>query len=172
MSIRVALADDQVLVRDGLKALLTRLQIEVVAEASNGADLLALLATVSVDVILSDIRMPVLDGVSMVRQLRAGDNVTPVVLLTTFDDDVQMLAAVDAGAQAFLLKGASSEDLREAIKQGYRGLNWLAPVATGPVRETFAYAYAATPDAHLNSRELADPMERVTALAIPAPPRS
>ena len=155
LNIRVALADDQEMVREGIKALLTRLGIEVVAEASDGIGLLTQLATVEVDVIVSDIRMPRLDGIGMVRQLRALGIQTPVVMLTTFDDDTQMLAAVEAGAQAFLLKGASSEDLRQAIEQTHRGSNWLAPVAMGPVRERVKYSDGEASFEQLNSREIA-----------------
>jgi DNA-binding NarL/FixJ family response regulator len=151
---RVALADDQELVREGLKALLTRLGIDVVVEAPDGASLLSQLATTVVDVIVSDIRMPGLGGVDMVRELRRRGDSTPVVLLTTFDDSELMLAAVNAGAQAFLLKDASPDDLRNAVEHVKQGSNWLAPVATDPVRERIAYREASAPDAAFGEREL------------------
>ena len=155
MTLNIALADDQEMVREGLKALLTRLGMNVVVEAQDGASLLAQLSSRKVDVIVSDIRMPGLDGVAMVRELRACGSTTPVVLLTTFDDHDPMLAAVDAGAQAFLLKGASSEDLRTAIEQVHAGSNWLAPVATDRVRERVAYGEVSAPDAAFSEREIA-----------------
>src|SRR3569833_2767000 len=107
MTIRIALADDQALVREGLKALLRDLGIEVVLEAANGQGVLDALATHKPDVIVSDVRMPGMDGVALTRALRERGDQTPIVLLTTFDDSELFLKAVDAGAQAFLLKDAS-----------------------------------------------------------------
>jgi DNA-binding NarL/FixJ family response regulator len=133
MRIRVALADDQDLVRDALRALLERLELEVVLSAADGAELLERIGATSADVILSDIKMPGLDGISMVRELRGRGNRTPVVMLTTFEDSNLLLAAVEAGAQGFLLKGASSEDLITAIERAQRGEQWLSPVATQPI---------------------------------------
>lgn len=132
MTIRVALADDQDLVREALRALLERLGIAVVLSAADGAELLGGIGAVSADVIVSDIRMPGLDGISMVRELRRRGYRIPVVMLTTFEDSNLLLAAVDAGAQGFLLKGASSEDLIAAIDRVRRGEQWLAPVAIQP----------------------------------------
>lgn len=113
--VRIAIADDQALVRRGLSALLADLGLHIALEADDGAALLAGVAKRPVDVILSDIRMPGMDGIALVRALRERRDATPVILLTTFDDSALMLAAVDAGAQGFLLKDASPEDLREAI---------------------------------------------------------
>jgi DNA-binding NarL/FixJ family response regulator len=138
MRIRVALADDQDLVRDALRALLERLELEVVLSAADGAELLERIGATSADVILSDIKMPGLDGISMVRELRGRGNRTPVVMLTTFEDSNLLLAAVEAGAQGFLLKGASSEDLITAIERAQRGEQWLSPVATQPIQVRLA----------------------------------
>ena len=154
MSIRIALADDQALVREGLKALLGQLGIEVVVEAEDGRALLDGLAGTSVEVVVSDVRMPGLDGIGLTRELRARGLTLPVVLLTTFDDSELMLAAVAAGAQAFLLKDASPEDLRDAIDRARRGEGWLAPVATDPVRERFAYRDTAPPEGSFGEREV------------------
>lgn len=154
MSIRIALADDQALVREGLKALLGQLGIEVVVEAEDGRALLDGLAGTSVEVVVSDVRMPGLDGIGLTRELRARGLTLPVVLLTTFDDSELMLAAVAAGAQAFLLKDASPEDLRDAIDRARRGEGWLAPVATEPVRERFAYRDTAPPEGSFGEREV------------------
>jgi DNA-binding NarL/FixJ family response regulator len=131
--IRVALADDQDLVREGLRALLERLGFEVVLLAADGAELLERVHATAADVIVADIRMPGLDGIAMVRELRRRGNRTPVVMLTTFEDGDSLLAAVEAGAQGFLLKGASAEDLIVAIDRAHRGERWLAPVATQPI---------------------------------------
>jgi DNA-binding NarL/FixJ family response regulator len=130
MKIRVALVEDQDLVREALRALLERSGLEVVLSAANGAQLLERIGATSADVIVSDIRMPGLDGISMVRELRGRRDRTPVVMLTTFEDSGLLLAAVEAGAQGFLLKGASCADLMTAIDRARRGEQWLSPVAT------------------------------------------
>jgi DNA-binding NarL/FixJ family response regulator len=114
--IRIALVDDQALVLRGLSALMQGLDgIDIALEASDGAQLLAALPQRPVDVIVSDIRMPGIGGIELIGRLRESGNATPVILLTTFDDSELMLAAVQAGAQGFLLKDASPEDLAEAI---------------------------------------------------------
>lgn len=138
MRIRVALAEDQGLVRDALRALLERLDLEVVLLAADGTELLDRIGATSADIIVSDIRMPRLDGISMVRELRGQGNRTPVVLLTTFEDGNLLLEAVEAGAHGFLLKGGSSEDLITAINRAVRGEKWLSPVATQPIQPRLA----------------------------------
>lgn len=154
--IRVALADDQALVRSGLTALLAGFpELDLVAEASDGEALLAALAAAPADVILSDIRMPGLDGFGLVRALRERGDATPVVLLTTFDEDSLALAAAEAGAQGFLLKDASPEDLFEAITRVARGETLLSPVPTDPVRARYAYRDQSEPTDTFNEREVA-----------------
>ncbi|HEX5694596.1 MAG TPA: response regulator transcription factor [Arenimonas sp.] len=153
--IRVALADDQALVRSGLTALLAGFaELELVAEAGDGEALLAAVAATPADVILSDIRMPGLDGFGLVRALRGRGDATPVVLLTTFDEDSLALAAAEAGAQGFLLKDASPEDLFEAITRVARGETLLAPVSTDPVRARYAYRDQSEPTDTFNEREV------------------
>ena len=153
--LRVALADDQALVREGLAALLGRLGLEVVASVDDGHALLGLLESTAVDVIVSDVRMPGLDGVALVRELRARGLATPVVLVTTFEEDDLVLAAAAAGANGFLPKGASAEDLRDAILRAHRGERWLAPVATAVVRERYAFRETAPPEGSFGEREIA-----------------
>jgi DNA-binding NarL/FixJ family response regulator len=152
MSLRIALADDQALVRKGLKALLTQPGIAVVVEAANGEELLAALDTTAVDVIVSDIRMPGTNGIDALRMLRARGRQTPCILLTTFDDDALFRAAVDAGADGFLLKDVSPEELKAAIERVARGESLLQPVTTTTLTPTIALAErpridAATTDA-------------------------
>lgn len=153
--VRLALADDQALVREGLKALLRDLGFHIACEADNGQALLDALPEATVDVVVSDVRMPVLDGIGLVRALRAGGSPLPVILLTTFDDSALMLQAVEAGAQGFLLKDASPEDLRDAITGAARGEGLLQPVSLDPVRERYAYRDTRPPLDTFSEREVA-----------------
>ncbi len=152
---RVALADDQALVRAGLRALLERQGIAVVLEADDGAALLEGLVATPVDVVLSDIRMPGIDGIEALLQLRARGDSTPVLLLTTFDDADLLLLAADAGAQGFLLKDAAPEDLRDAILRIAAGDALLQPVSTAPVRARYRYHAADAPAEPFSAREVA-----------------
>ena len=153
--LRIALADDQALVRSGLRALIEGLPgLDVVAEASDGGELLAAIEDLEVDVILSDIRMPGLDGLALVEQLQQRELQIPVILMTTFDEDDLALRAAAAGARGFLLKDASPEDLHEAILRVAQGETLLAPVATDTVRARFAYRDQAPPSDTFSEREV------------------
>ena len=154
-SIRVALADDQALVRAGLRALLQQQGIVVVFEAEDGADLVLKLAQQPVDVVLSDIRMPGTDGIQALQQLRERGDPTPVLLLTTFDDSELLLRATDAGAQGFLLKDAAPQDLRDAIARVAAGETLLQPVSTDPVRARYRFHDEAPPTDTFGEREVA-----------------
>ncbi|MBF6023281.1 response regulator transcription factor [Lysobacter niastensis] len=153
--LRIALADDQAIVRAGLRALLERQGISVALEAQDGAELLDLLDATPVDVVLSDVRMPGVDGIEALRRLRERGDATPVLLLTTFDDSELLLRATEAGAQGFLLKDAAPEDLREAIARVARGETLLQPVSTGPVRARYQYHAADAPRERFSEREVA-----------------
>jgi len=154
--VRLALADDQALVRGGLKALLSSFaQLQVLIEVGDGDALLHALIDHPVDVILSDIRMPGSDGFAMLQQLRARRDATPVILLTTFDEPELTLRAAAAGAQGFLLKDATPEDLFEAITRVARGETLLAPVPTDPVRARYAYRETSAPTERFSEREVA-----------------
>ncbi|MFB9114181.1 response regulator [Xanthomonas arboricola pv. corylina] len=152
---RIALADDQILVRAGLRALLQQQGVEVVCEADDGQALLDALSTTSVDVVLSDIRMPGVDGIQALQQLRARGDRTPVLLLTTFDDSDLLLRATEAGAQGFLLKDAAPEDLREAIERVAHGETLLQPVSTDPVRARYQFRDQQPPRETFSEREVA-----------------
>src|SRR5690606_29915739 len=133
--VRIALVDDQALVLRGLSALLAEFADLEIALESLDAQLLAdALETRPVDVVVSDIRMPGLDGIGLIRMLRERGDATPVILLTTFDDSDLLLRAVEAGAQGFLLKDASPEDLHAAIRRVADGETLLQPVSLGAVR--------------------------------------
>ncbi|PPT95512.1 response regulator transcription factor [Xanthomonas arboricola] len=152
---RIALADDQVLVRAGLRALLQQQGVEVVCEADDGQGLLDTLVVHTVDVVLSDIRMPGVDGIQALQQLRARGDRTPVLLLTTFDDSDLLLRATEAGAQGFLLKDAAPEDLREAIERVAAGETLLQPVSTDPVRARYQFRDQQPPRETFGEREVA-----------------
>lgn len=155
MSVRIGLADDQALVRQGLKAVLNDIDgFAVLVEAADGAHMLAELATTPVDVVVTDIRMPGMDGMALCRRIRQA-HVTPVILLTTFDEDGLLEAAVEAGACGFLLKDASPEDLAAAVLCAVRGETWLQPVPTAPFRERLEGGQAHSPGESFSVRELA-----------------
>jgi len=137
-AIRIALVDDQALVLKGLSALLADQGLQIALEASDGEALLSGLAQRPVDVVLSDIRMPGMDGFALVQALRERGDATPVILLTTFDDSELMLRAVDAGAQGFLLKDASPEELCLAIRRVAAGEILLQPVSLGAITNDYA----------------------------------
>lgn len=154
-AIRLALADDQALVRSGLKALLASFsELELVLEAGDGGALLAGLGTQAVDIILSDIRMPGMDGFALLATLRERGDATPVILLTTFDEPDLALRAAESGARGFLLKDASPEDLREAITRVVAGETLLAPVSTDPVRARYAFRDQSPPIDTFSEREV------------------
>jgi len=155
MSVRIGLADDQALVRQGLKAVLNDIDgFAVLVEAADGAHMLAELATTPVDVVVTDIRMPGMDGMALCKRIRQA-HATPVVLLTTFDEDGLLEAAVEAGACGFLLKDASPEDLAAAVLCAVRGETWLQPVPTAPFRERLEGGQAHSPGESFSVRELA-----------------
>lgn len=154
-SIRIALADDQALVRAGLRALLERQGLVIALEADDGESLLQQLAGTPVDVVLSDVRMPGLDGLGALRRLRERGDATPVLLLTTFDEAQLPLQAAEAGAQGFLLKDADPADLREAIERVAAGATLLQPVSTGPIRSHYRYHAEDAPRALFTQREVA-----------------
>ncbi|MCC4634472.1 response regulator [Xanthomonas dyei] len=154
-SLRIALADDQILVRAGLRALLQQQGVEVVCEADDGQALLDALSVTAVDVVLSDIRMPGVDGIQALEQLRARGDRTPVLLLTTFDDSDLLLRATEAGAQGFLLKDAAPEDLRDAIARVAAGETLLQPVSTDPVRARYQFRDQQAPSETFSEREVA-----------------
>ena len=139
MSIRVLICDDQALVRAGFRAILeAQPDIEVAGEAENGAEAVALAERRAADVILMDIRMPVLDGVEATRRLVAGGSPARILVLTTFDLDEYVHAAIRAGASGFLLKDVTPAKLLEAIRIVAAGDALLAPSVTRRLLERFA----------------------------------
>jgi DNA-binding NarL/FixJ family response regulator len=138
MAIRILLADDQALFREGLYTLLAaNAGLEVVGEAGNGAEALALAAATGPDVILMDVQMPVLDGVAATRRLRDEQPGCRVILLTTFDDDEYVFEGLRAGAVGYLLKDAPSARLVEAIQAAARGESFLQTSVTAKLLAEF-----------------------------------
>jgi len=157
--IRVLLADDQALVRGGFRMILeARDDFEVVGEAANGVEAVELALRVQPDVILMDVRMPVLDGVEATRRLVASGSPARVLILTTFDLDEYVHAAIRAGASGFLLKDVEPEELVAAVRVVADGDALLAPSVTRRLLERFADTLSsevASPDLDaLTSREL------------------
>lgn len=125
--LNVGLVDDQQLVRQGIAGLLAISgSAQVSWEARNGEEALALINQQPVDVLLADIRMPVMDGISLVKHLRAHNNNTPILMLTTFDDADLFAQSVKAGANGFLLKDVSLEKLVNSLQLVSDGSTFLA----------------------------------------------
>ncbi|WP_030859198.1 response regulator [Streptomyces sp. NRRL S-37] len=129
--IRVVVVDDQPLIRAGFSMVLAgQDDIEVVGEAENGADALDLLEKVEADVVIMDIRMPVMDGIQATEQLMRRDDPPGVLVLTTFDNDEDAFAALRAGAGGFLLKNAPATEVVNAIRVLAAGESVVAPRIT------------------------------------------
>lgn len=154
--IRVLLVDDQSLFREGLRTLLSvQDDFEVAGEASNGEEALRLAANLHPDVVLMDLRMPVLDGVSATRRLRETLPGCKVIVLTTFDDDEYVFDGLRAGAVGYLLKDVSSEKLFEAVRAAAQGEYFLQPSITAKVMAEFARLSRPNP---VRSVPLAEPL--------------
>lgn len=158
--IRVGLVDDQAMVRVGLKMILeSEADIEIVGEASDGADAVALVRDHAPDVVLMDIRMPGMDGLAATEEVLAAHPDTHVVILTTFDDDEYVYQALRVGASGFLLKSADGDTLVNAVRVVASGEALLAPEVTRRVIERFAgrdpepAPASADPDSHVPSPE-------------------
>ncbi|SNY47741.1 response regulator [Paractinoplanes atraurantiacus] len=136
---RVLIVDDQALFREALSVLLGVVDdLEVAGEAGNGDEAVAQVAAVRPDVVLMDLRMPVLDGIEATRRIRTAHPGTQVIALTTFDDDADVFAALRAGAVGYLLKDVSSERLIEAVRAAHRGESVLQPSVAAKVVARFA----------------------------------
>ncbi len=127
----VLLVDDQDLIRKGFTMILdAEDDIDVVGEASDGAEALRQVATLQPDVVLMDVQMPGVDGIEATRSIVAAHADTRIVILTTFDDDQYLFDALNAGASGFLLKNCPADDLVNAIRLAAGGHSLLAPEVT------------------------------------------
>ncbi|WP_328994090.1 response regulator transcription factor [Kribbella sp. NBC_01245] len=137
--LRVVVADDQTLVRTGFRMILNADGIDVVAEATNGAEAVDAVRRTRPDVVLMDVRMPELDGLEATRRILTGAPGEPrVIILTTFDLDQYVYAALNAGASGFLLKDVTPEHLVAAVRTVRAGDALLAPSITRRLVERFA----------------------------------
>jgi DNA-binding NarL/FixJ family response regulator len=159
MTLRVLVADDQELVRDGFRMILRASGIEVAGEARDGREAVALARRTRPDVELMDIRMPVLDGIEATRALAGAGVAEPiaVLILTTFDLDEYVVEALRAGASGFLLKDAGRDELVHAVEVVAAGDSLLAPTVTRRLVERFVRSAPTPPPpelAELTPREL------------------
>ena len=136
--VKVLLVDDQELVRTGLRGILrSRFGFDIVGELDSGAGVVEAVAELDPDVVVMDVRMPGVDGVTATRLLRETDGAPPVLVLTTFEDEEILAGALRAGAAGFLLKGVPAEDLQRAVRSVAAGGSWLDPAVTGRVLSTY-----------------------------------
>jgi two-component system response regulator NreC len=152
MTIRVVLADDHQLVRQGLKALLEREGFQVAGEASDGQEALRLVPNVCPDVAILDISMPILNGLDAARELKKSSPKTKTILLTQHDEDQYVTEALRAGVRGYVLKNQAATDLVHAIQQVCRGEIYLSPSISRTVVEAFL-SKTALPTDPLTSRE-------------------
>jgi DNA-binding NarL/FixJ family response regulator len=139
MTVKILIVDDQSLFREGLRTLLSvQPDFEVVGEAGNGEEALRLAVTLRPAVVLMDLRMPVMDGVTATLRLKESLPHCRVIVLTTFDDDEYVFDGLRAGAVGYLLKDVPSEKLFEAIRAADRGEYFLQPSITAKVMAEFS----------------------------------
>lgn len=158
--IKILLVDDQSLFREGLRILLSvQPDFEVVGEAPNGAEALRLVGDLQPDVVLMDLQMPVLDGVTATRRLHESFPNVRVIVLTTFDDDERVFDGLRAGAVGYLLKDVQSDKLSEAIRAAARGETFLQPsVAAKVVAEFTRLSAPSLPKAAPATSTLVEPL--------------
>ncbi|MEV6006145.1 response regulator transcription factor [Streptomyces sp. NPDC051976] len=138
MTLRVVVADDQALVRTGFRLIIdARDDLEVVGEASDGQEAVRLTRELAPDVVLMDVRMPVVDGIEATRRIAECGSPSRVLVLTTWDVDAHVVAALRAGASGFLLKDIRPAELVDAIRATARGDALLAPAVLHRVLERF-----------------------------------
>lgn len=157
--LRLLLADDQGMFREGLRTLLSlQRDFEIVAEAPDGAAAVEAARKEKPDVVLMDLRMPGVGGVEATRRIRAAMPEVRVIVLTTFEEDEEVFAALRAGAAGYLLKASPSEKLCEAIRLVARGESMLEPSVTAKLVAEFTRIAGRTPAAPTKPVELIEPL--------------
>lgn len=133
MTIRILIADDHPVVRDGLSAILeTQNDFEVVGEAGNGQEAVGMVADLKPDVVLLDLDMPIMDGLEALRLIIKQNSQAKIIIFTVFDTDDRILAAIQAGAQGYLLKGdAPRDEIFRAVRTVYAGNALIQPLVAG-----------------------------------------
>lgn len=152
MPIRIVLADDHVLVRQGLKSLLEREKFQVVAEASDGQEVIRLAETLHPDIAVIDISMPTLNGIDAARELVRSCPKTKVILLTQHEEGQYIQEALEAGVKGYVLKSQVASDLVHAMQQVSRGGFYLSPGVSRAVVEAF-HSKSERPSNPLSGRE-------------------
>ncbi len=163
-AVRVLIVDDQQLMRDGIASLL-KLQdgLEIVGMAANGQEAVELATSQQPDVILMDVRMPILDGVAATEQIHRQMPACKILMLTTFNDETYVLEALQVGASGYLLKDLPARDLAQAIQAVHRGIYQLDPTVADQLKALLSRAQTAreqpgalkaTDEADLTEREL------------------
>ncbi|RFS83536.1 DNA-binding response regulator [Actinomadura spongiicola] len=134
--VRLIIVDDHPIVREGLRAAFgNEPDFTVVGEAGDGAEALTLVDRVAPDVVLMDLRMPGVDGVTAIRRLRESGRGVPVLVLTTYDSDGDVVPAIEAGAAGYLLKDAPTAELLDAVRAVHRGTSVLSPALVARLME-------------------------------------
>lgn len=155
--IRLLIVDDHSIVRQGLRAYLELMEeIEIVGEAANGKDALRQEAELHPDVILMDLVMPEMDGISATRELHQRDSAARVIVLTSFTEDEKIIPAIQAGATSFLLKDVEPDELVDAIRAAHKGETRLHPTVARRLMEQVKPAAQSAPDAteNISPREM------------------
>jgi len=137
MPIRIALADNHALVRQGLKALLEREGFQVAGEASDGQEVVRLVSHIRPDIAILDIGMPILNGIDAARELRKASPTTKTILLTRHDEDQYVTEALRSGVNGYVLKNQGATDLVHAIREVCRGGIYLSPSISGTIVGAF-----------------------------------
>ncbi len=154
--IRVLIADDHPVVREGLFAMLSRQpDFKVVGEAKDGVEAVDMARRLKPDVMLMDLRMPEMDGVEAMRQIKSTNPDIKFIILTTYSDDEYIFSGIEAGARAYLLKDAPREELFKAIRAVYKGESLIQPVVASKLIDKFAELSRRAPSGEqLTEREL------------------
>jgi DNA-binding NarL/FixJ family response regulator len=155
-AIKILIADDHPVVREGLISMLSREgDFNVIGEAKDGVEAVNKSRELSPDVVLMDLRMPEMDGVAAMRQIRSTMPNIKFIILTTYSDDDYIFSGIEAGARAYLLKDAPREELFKAIRSVYRGESLIQPVVASKLLDRFSQLSRRTPSGEeLSEREL------------------